>query len=554
MTVNPAKRGASWRVGSAFGGWGAQNGGMADPADPEVIVVGAGHNGLVCAAYLARAGMRVTLLEARPSVGGCASTVEAVGGRVNICNCDHTAVRTMPLIEELELARHGLRYLDLDLTMVARSWTPDAPMLQFHDLERTIDALRVTLPDQVDGYRRYAAAALPVARLITELARQTPSPRPALQQLAQRRGRGLATLLRWSRLSVAQVLRHYFTSETILGAIIAGGPAVWGVSPHTPGTGLGALRLAMSHVVQPGRPVGGSGALTDALRASFEAAGGRVETATKVDRLLVEGERIVGVRSTTGDEWRAKAVVVASDPRAAILEWLADVPASVGPFVQSWRGRADRDGYESKLDATIATLPRYPWLADRVLSATGVDPAQVLAATTFITPSVDGIAHAHRLMADNRVAERPILLANLPSVLDETMRTAGGDHIFSLEVLFTPYGLAGGWAGSPEPRRWLELYAGQTDGGFLDGVQQWRAMTPDRYEAEFHMPRGYAQSFAGGPLAALLGRDPELTRYRTPVAGLYLTGAATFPGAGVWGAPGRNAASVVLADLARVAA
>jgi phytoene dehydrogenase-like protein len=82
--------------------------------------------------------------------------------------------------------------------------------------------------------------------------------------------------------------------------------------------------------------------------------------------------------------------------------------------------------------------------------------------------------------------------------------------------------------------------------GFLDGVRDWRAMTPDVYERELHLPRGYAQSFAGGPLAAMLGRDPELSRYETPLRGLYLTGAATFPGAGVWGAPGRNAASVVL--------
>jgi phytoene dehydrogenase-like protein len=139
-----------------------------------------------------------------------------------------------------------------------------------------------------------------------------------------------------------------------------------------------------------------------------------------------------------------------------------------------------------------------------------------------------------------------VFLANLPSVADPTMRPPGGGHVFSLEVLFTPYALAGGWAGSAEPGRWLEAYAGLVEHGFAASVQDWRAMTPERYEAEFHLPRGYAQSFAGGPLAALLGRDPELTRYQTPLGGLYLTGAATFPGAGVWGAPGRNAAQVVL--------
>lgn len=121
-----------------------------------------------------------------------------------------------------------------------------------------------------------------------------------------------------------------------------------------------------------------------------------------------------------------------------------------------------------------------------------------------------------------------------------------GTHVLSLEALFTPYGLPGGWPDSPEPRRWLELFAGLAQPGFLESIGEWRAMTPDRYEREFHLPHGHATSFAGGPLAALRNPNPELTRYETDVKGLYLTGAATFPGAGVWGASGRNAANTVL--------
>ena len=349
--------------------------------DPDVIVVGAGHNGLVCGAYLVRAGLNVLLVEARSSVGGCASTVEAVGGRVNICNCDHLAVRTLPLIEELDLARHGLRYLDLDLTMVAQSYSAqlpgaaERPFLQFHDVERTLASLRVSLPDQVEGYRRFVRAAMPVARLVTDLAAHPAGLRGALATLTGRRGAGLATLLRWSRLSAAKVLRQFFTSETILGAAVAGGPAVWGVSPYTPGTGLGALRLVLAHAVQPGRPLGGSGALTDALRASFEAAGGTVATDTRVARLLVEGHRVVGVTTTTGQAWRAKAVVVACDPRAAILEWLQQPPSGVGSFVEQWRARPDLGSGHGGLSRTIPrapagpgaerrSIPRYPPLLD----------------------------------------------------------------------------------------------------------------------------------------------------------------------------------------------
>ena len=137
---------------------------------------------------------------------------------------------------------------------------------------------------------------------------------------------------------------------------------------------------------------------------------------------------------------------------------------------------------------------------------------------------------------------------NVPTLLDPSM-APDGFHVLSLEALFTPFGLRGGWPGSHEPRRWLESFADLCEPGLLDSVVDWRAMTPDRYETEFHLPAGHATSFAGGPLAALRNSNPELTKYETAIGGLYLTGAATFPGAGVWGASGRNCATVVLDRL-----
>jgi phytoene dehydrogenase-like protein len=522
--------------------------------DYDVVVVGAGHNGLICAAYLARAGVRTLLVEARDSVGGCSSTVDAVGTRVNICNCDHVPIRSLPLREELDLDAHGLRYLDLDPVHIGLSWEGDGPAVLFHDAERTLEALAVTHPDQVEGYRRYLHDALPVARLVLDLAAHPGPPRagPVARHLVRRHGAGAATLLRWSRASAAGVLRRYLSSETLLGSLLGTGPVVWGVSPHWAGTGLGALRAALLHTVQPGRPVGGSGALGDAIRASFEAAGGETRCSTKVSSLLVEGERLVGLRTVQGSEVRAGTVVVACDPRFALLEWLTDPPPTIAAMVERWRAKPSHDGYESKIDAVVGERPRYLELSDALLGRVGVDDA--LVPTTVIAPGVDRIAQAHRDGAAGRVATDPIMLVNVPSVADPTMTPAGGGHTFSLEVLYTPYALAGGWPGSTEPRRWLERYATKVQPGWLDSLGEWRAVTPDVYETEFSMPRGYAQSFAGGPLAALVGKDPELSRYRTPLAGLYLTGAATFPGAGVWGAPGRNAAHVLLADLDRAAA
>lgn len=514
-------------------------------SDFDAIIIGGGHNGLVCAAYLARAGLRTVVLEARESVGGCASTVDALGARVNICNCDHAVFRTTPILDELGLASTGLRYLDVDPPQLSVPWDGGPAWPIFHDLERTLEGLRLTYPSEVDGYRRYVKAARPVVELAFEAASQVPTRRGLLGMAARRKGAGLSTLLRWNRRSSADVLRSFFRSEALLAPAVAVGPAVWGLSPFTPGTGLGALTYAMKHVARVGRPVGGSGALTDALRSAFEAAGGVVRCDSRVIAIHCEGDRVRAVQLHDGAELEAPIIVSACDPHSTFLQWLRDPPLQAQRLINRWKQTPAVAGYESKIDAVVASPPRLrsldPTLPDRL----GFDP---LHATTVVAPGLDGIHAAHVAMGQRRVAEEPMFLANLPSALDPKMRVGGeaGDHVFSLEVLFTPYGLDGGWPTSKEPERWLTAFGRHVEPEFLAGIRRSRTMTPDRYEQDFHLPHGHATSFAGGALAAFLGTKPELTRYHTPVDGLYLTGAATFPGAGVWGASGRNAAHVVI--------
>jgi phytoene dehydrogenase-like protein len=314
------------------------------------------------------------------------------------------------------------------------------------------------------------------------------------------------------------------------------------VSPHALGTGLGALATVMKHVAQVGRPVGGSGALTDAIRSAFETAGGTVLSGMRVGALTCEGNRVRGVELSDGSLVDAPVVVSSCDPHTTFLSWLRKPPAAAHKVVQRWRDTPSADGYESKVDAVIDALPRYRAIDTFVADRLGFDP---LVPTTIMAPSVGEVHRAHGAMGEGRVAERPIFLVNVPSVLDPTMAATDG-HVFSLEVLYTPYALRGGWATSNEPARWLDAYSSLVQPGFRDHVRRWRAMTPESYESDFSMPRGHATSFAGGPIAAFLGQRPELTRYETPIKGLYLTGAATFPGAGVWGASGRNAALVAL--------
>ena len=510
--------------------------------DFDAVVVGAGHNGLVCAAYLARGGLRTLLIEARDSVGGTASSEQFGGATVNICNCDHITFRTTPVMEELGLAEHGLRYLDVEPAQTNLAWGGGSAWVMHHDVDRTLDGLATTHPTEVDGYRRYLRAAMPAVRMVFDQANDPPSFTGIAKKAIARRGRGVSTLLRWSRRSAADVMREFFHTDALQGPAMVTGPMVWGISPELPGTGLGALTYALRHVGTVGRPEGGSGMVPTSIERSFVAFGGTVRLSTKVTAITCEGDSVRGVTLDDGTEVTAPIVVSACNPHDTFLRWLTNAPPQASSLIDRWRTTPHHEGYESKIDAVVSALPQL-----RPLAALPEEPHR-LTGTVIISPSLADIHRGFELMQRGEVLEQPGMFLNIPTITDPTMAPPGR-HVLSLECLYTPYGLTGGWPTSAEPRRWLEQLATIAEPGFLDSLDElgeWRAMTPDRYEREFHLPAGHATSFAGGPLAALLNRQPELTRYETPVRGLFLTGAATFPGAGVWGASGRNAAMTVL--------
>lgn len=514
----------------------------------DVVVVGAGHNGLICAAYLARAGIDTLLIEARDTVGGCASTVSDLGARFNICNCDHTLIRAMPVIDELELASHGLAYVESDASTIAAYHDGAPPWPFFHEQDRTIDAIAATYPSQVAGYRRYLNDALPIAELVVEMARTNPTTGQMLAAGARQKTRGAARLLDWSRRSASEVFARYFDDWHMTMPAISTGPTVWGVSPDTPGTGLAALAYATRHLVKTGRPVGGSGALTDAIAASYRTAGGAVMCSSRVDRLLIADGAVSGLRLDTGEEIHAQSVIAACDPSRVLLDWIDTPPPAARRLVEKARAAPVHDGYESKIDAVLAELPTYR-IAERLhADHPGLD---ICGPTTVICPDPAGLAEAQAARTEGRVVEQPTLLVNVPSAVDPSMQTDSGQHILSLEVLYTPYEHRGGWPASTEPQRWLDLWADRCEPGALASVDAWRVMTPDRYEAEFSMHRGHTPSYAASPLAALVGRNREFTRYRTPIGGLYFSGAGTYPGAGIFGAAGRNTAAAVKSDLHR---
>jgi beta-carotene ketolase (CrtO type) len=506
--------------------------------DYDAIVIGAGHNGLVCAAYLARGGLRTLLVEARHDVGGTAASEMFAGAMVNICNCDHITFRTTPISDELGLAELGLTYTNLEPAQVNLTWGGGPAWASYHSVEQTLESIGRNYPGEVDGYRRYLKAAMPAVKLVFEAAVDPPSFSGLTRKVLAKKGAGVSTLLRWSRRSAADVMREYFRVDALQSPGLLVGPMVWGISPELPGSGLGALTYALRHVGTVGRPIGGSGMVPRTLLAAFERSGGVLRTSTKVSAITCEGPAVRGVTFADGTEATASIVVSACNPHDTFLNWLTDPPPQARDLVRRWTDIPRDEGYESKIDAVMTMAPRLRAAEEAGLTGD-------LGASFAIAPSIGEMHRGYEVMSSGKVLPHPGFIANVPTVTDSTL-APDGTHVLSLEALYTPYGLPGGWPESEEPRRWLELFGGLVQPEWLDSVTDWRAMTPDRYETEFHLPHGHATSFAGGPLAALRNRNPELTRYETDVKGLFLTGAATFPGAGVWGASGRNTALTVL--------
>ena len=508
--------------------------------DFDAIVIGAGHNGLITAAYLARHGLSTLLIEARSEVGGTASSEMFAGSTVNICNCDHLTFRTTPVAEELNLAAHGLQYINIEPPQVNLDWNTGRPWEIWHDVEQTIDSLAQSHPDSVDGYRRFSRVAIPVAKLILDAASRPPTRGSLISSVIRRGGRGVGTMLKMSRMSAADVMREFFDNEAVIGPAMVEGPVVWGLSPETPGTGLGAIAFALRHIAQVGRPLGGSGALPESIKQSFLQSGGLLRTNTRVTGILCEGNSVSAVQTSDGATVTARIVVSACDPHRTFVSWLKNPPAKASSLVERWRTSTAGEGYESKIDAVTST--------PATLAGVSARHSAPIASTIIVSPSLAELHRGAQLMREGRTMPRMALFANVPSVADSTVSPTG-QHVLSLEALYTPYSFIDGWQSKNEPERWLKQFATLAQPGFMDSIIDWRAVTPVDYESSFHLPKGHATSFAGGPLAALMGTTPELTRYHTPIKGLYLTGAATFPGAGVWGASGRNAALTIIKEM-----
>ena len=515
----------------------------------DCIVVGGGHNGLACAAYLARAGRSVLVLEAGEHLGGAAATREfAPGFRVSALS---HLLHQMParIIEELQLERHGLAWAAQSLPTAVLAADAAAVIIDGGSLDGPVGAAdREAYREFRSQLGRFAAALQPML--------DAPPPRLGTDRWSDRLSllslgwrirrlgrRDMRELLRIAGMNAYDLLTEHFQATPLQGAF--GLDAVLGTNfgPRAPGTVMTLLyRLALQQGAGArgaAIPVGGMGAVPVALAAAAQAAGAQIRLAAPVARLTVAGDRVTGVRLQSGETIDATTVISSADPKHSLLGLLGAEHLDTS-FVRRVHHLRTR-GLAAKLHLALDGPPRF----------TGLPPG-AQGARLLIAPTLDYIERAFNHSKYGEYSSAPALEITVPTISDASLAPAG-KHVLSAIVHYAPYELRGGWESQRDAFTHalvglLERYAPGIRGQVIHG----ELLAPPDIEREFRIHGGHwhhadlalDQFFAVRPV-------PGATQHRTPLPGYYLCGAGCHPGGGVVGIAGRNAARQVIAEAGR---
>jgi len=514
---------------------------------PDVVVVGSGHNALVSACYLAKAGREVAVLERDTVAGGAVSTVERFPGyQVDRGSSAHVMIRHTGIIEQLDLARHGLEYQDLDPWGFAPFWTPngDQVALTFSvDLDRTCASIESVCGSQdADAYRSFALDWAARNELIFDAFAAAPTPARiarALWGLGRRTGLSGVELSRQFMTSGDALLDAHFSDERLKTALSWLG-AQSGPPMHEPATADLIGWTTLMHRRPPGHPKGGSGMLTAALISRLRADGGEIRLGNGAAAILTGNGGVTGVRTDSGEVLDAPIVVAGCHILTTMQLLGGDAPPALADRVRRLVRTGNGIGMAVRLGTT--DLPRYPAAAENGSS---------YRAMQLIAPSRLALREAYADYLCGRPAARPPVVAMTFSAFDETIAPPGR-HNITLWGQWHPYELAAErWPdiAEREAHRLVEAMSAAAP-GFADTVQHVYVQSPVDLEHELGLRRGNVmhldmrldQMFGWRPL-------PELAGHRVPgLPGLYLTGASTHPGGGVFGASGRTVARIVLRD------
>ena len=521
----------------------------------DVIVIGAGHNGLACACYLARAGLRVLVLEAADRIGGATHTGPTIPDhpdhRFDTCSVVHNMINMTSILDELRLAEVGLEYVETDPFIT--SFFPDGSHVRFYrSVERTCAELARSSPAEAERYARFVRRADPVVELALEAFRNSADDATAPRRWAARLRWAGRALRRNRPFALAQRLagpygplleESFATEQTRAG--IAALAAHGTLGPQTPGAAFFTLWHAAYHRYGNWHARGGSGALADALRRRLEAWGGAVRTGARVSEILADsGGRIAGVALADGERLAADRVVAAINPQTALLDLLGPghLPARL---VARLRSRHRPNAVQFVVHAALDRPP--PW---RGVAA----DSDVWNGMQSVAASVDQVRDNFLQAEAGDAPDAPAVYVYTPSAIDDTVAPPGRHGAYIACAAYPARFRDGSsWAarGEAEAHRLVDAVEARAPGfkGTIAGLS-WRHA--ETWEREIGLVGGHPMHLALtidqlGAFRPL----PELADHRAPVAGLYLSGAGTAPTGGVAGVPGRAAAKALLADLRR---
>jgi len=532
----------------------------------DVVVIGAGHNGLVCAAYLLKAGYSVLLLEKRSVPGGAATTEESLpeaapGFKFNLCAIDHEFIHLGPVVEELELEKYGLKYLYCDPVVFCPH--PDGKYFLGHrSVEKTCaeiaryserDAKKYA--EYTDYWQRAIGAMIPMfnapPKSVIDIVGNYDIQK--LKDLFSVIGSPSKTLdfVRTMLTSAEDVLNEWFDSE-FLKAPLARLAAELGAPPSQKSLGIGSIMMAMRHNPGMARPRGGTGALVQALLNLVKSQGGVVLTNQHVEKILIDDGRAVGVRVAGGTEYRAtKGVISNIDAKRVFLQLMDS--SEVDHAEPNLRERLERrivNNNETILKIDLA-------LNEPLRFEHHNHQDEYLIGSILIADSVRHVEIAHSECTVGNIPDAdPSMYVVMPTMLDPSMAPAG-KHTLWIEF-FAPYQIAGCEGTGLKGTGWTDELKNKVADRVIDKLADYAPNVKNSIVARqvespaelgerlgaykgnyYHVDMTLDQMVFFRPL-------PELANYKTPIDGLFLTGAGTHPGGSISGMPGRNCARVFL--------
>ena len=521
------------------------------PRSYDAIIVGGGHNGLVSAAYLARAGLRTVVLERREVLGGAALTQEVFPGfRFSVASYVVSLLRP-EIIRDLKLPRHGLHILPLDGTFTPLDgdhlWRTD-------DHAQTMRELRRFSVRDAEAYEEYGLLMAQMARFIKPILGVTPADprRPDPREAAPLGGllRDFSALPRRQQkafiglmtMSAAEFLERWFETDPLIATMSASGIIGTFLGVRSPGTAYVLLHHYMGEIDGAfrawGIPRDGTGGVSAAIASSARAAGAEIRTEAPVARILTRDGRATGVALESGEELAAPAVLATTDAKVTFLDLLE--PGTLDDEFETEVRRFRFRGSSGKINLALDGLPSFTSLPG---------PGEHLRGAISFSPSVDHMEQAYDDAKAGRFSRRPYMDVVIPTLVDPRMAPPG-KHVMSCFVQYAPYHLtAGTWDEQREAfgDAVIDVIAERAP-DIRDRILHRQVLTPLDIERDMGLTEGnifqgeltLEQLFFNRPV-------PGWARFETPVEGLWLAGSSAHPGGGIMGAPGRLAALRVLA-------